>query len=744
MSQKGIPEFWWIFEHAMYHARVNKGAVIAQEKYFDILRNKIEKTRISAPGLCYETALSTDCDEVTHYAIPSHIDSLIVRETGSRTSAWVYLMTKLYIPLAAWFECAVEEILSKQQIDGIMLWYPFPSIERIAKKYSIPLIYYDIAPLRYPVYKTLAYIDFTGANGSKNEAAKRYANFLTELAQDSSFEQYILTPPEILALLLEDDHIEKLKLANQEPVYEYGIALSPEHPYSHAFNNMYSQSEFIWDVKNNIDESKALIRSHPGDTFWVKKVMWSGDIDDSSHVEDFISKCKRIITTNSKTAFLAMLFQRFVHIIKSDHTTFTPGASLSFSEDADKYAENNFISFITFAYFVPIEYANNEEYLSYRLNKPTEKELYVRHLSYLLMQKGIELDKFVKLSHSERMTALLPPPPSLRFKTKVIGIEIVYGCNFKCRMCPVTAHSDSRHEYMDIELFKHIVKQINETPSIETIYLFNFGEPLLHPEFRQLLEILSTSEVAEKAHVIMFTNGSLLAGDKADALIDIPVVNELNISFDGMGDKLSYEILRGKHYDTVSDNAKKFAKHVKAGNINLKIQTCSIIPDDVSLDAAREELLKVFAPMGIDVSCRYMHDYNGDDKLEVSGKKNDIIRGSCSFVESNSLYIRVNGEVSPCCAVYDLSFTVGNVCNNTFENIINSDSMNKVRHSLRMGNRANIAHCENCSLSLAIFSDEYALVYWENKVKNGELSDPDEYMYIFSELNVETNTLSNL
>jgi len=128
---------------------------------------------------------------------------------------------------------------------------------------------------------------------------------------------------------------------------------------------------------------------------------------------------------------------------------------------------------------------------------------------------------------------------------KTIGIELVRGCNFRCVMCPVTAHDKlGIIQHMDLELLEKITSQIEMNPTINTIWLFNFGEPLLHPRLRECLEIVSSSKVARNANVIMHTNASLLKGEKADALLDIPIVKQLVISFDGLGDKQSYEDLR--------------------------------------------------------------------------------------------------------------------------------------------------------------------------------------------------------
>ena len=46
--------------------------------------------------------------------------------------------------------------------------------------------------------------------------------------------------------------------------------------------------------------------------------------------------------------------------------------------------------------------------------------------------------------------------------------------------------------------------------------------------------------------------------------------------------------------------------------------------------------------MGVIVEYRNMHDYNGDENLEIKGEKLKLGE-SCGFIGANSLYLTVNG-----------------------------------------------------------------------------------------------------
>jgi hypothetical protein len=288
------------------------------------------------------------------------------------------------------------------------------------------------------------------------------------------------------------------------------------------------------------------------------------------------------------------------------------------------------------------------------------------------------------------------------FFPKTVGIDFVRGSNFTCPMCPVTSNaSPESQRFIDPALLQQLGNEIDRWPSIQTIWLFRFAEPLAHPRFRRCLEILHTSRVARDAFVIQHTNASLLTGDKAQAILDIPVIKKLVFSFDGFGDRHSFERLRGPHYNHVLANIRAFAHEAKTRRPDLILATCTILPRENEVPAldipprteARGQLDELFGPLGISVETRDMHDYSGNDNLPISGQKPARVFCGCHFVEQDFLYFTVNGRAQPCCAVYSESFHVGQFPRDTFDTLLNNDHMGRLRHALRMDRRAELPFC---------------------------------------------------
>ena len=110
---------------------------------------------------------------------------------------------------------------------------------------------------------------------------------------------------------------------------------------------------------------------------------------------------------------------------------------------------------------------------------------------------------------------------------KKIYIEITNVCNFACSFCYRSAR---KSVFMSAENFEIVVKKIR--PYTDYIYLHILGEPLLHPQFAQIIKIASDSGL----QINMTTNGSLLA-EKMNELLSLPL-RQINISLHDMEENI--------------------------------------------------------------------------------------------------------------------------------------------------------------------------------------------------------------
>lgn len=143
------------------------------------------------------------------------------------------------------------------------------------------------------------------------------------------------------------------------------------------------------------------------------------------------------------------------------------------------------------------------------------------------------------------------PIPSLRY----LEFLITDRCNLHCRHCYI---GESLHQ--DLPLVK-ILKIFEEFEEIQCLrLLLSGGEPLLHPHFWEINEVLREYPFRS----IMLSNGTLITEETAQKLR----VHEVQLSLDGM--KKGHESIRG---EGTFEKTLQALYHLQAVNIRVSIAT---------------------------------------------------------------------------------------------------------------------------------------------------------------------------
>ena len=106
----------------------------------------------------------------------------------------------------------------------------------------------------------------------------------------------------------------------------------------------------------------------------------------------------------------------------------------------------------------------------------------------------------------------------MRFRK--VYLEISNVCNLHCSFCPGTKRQQKR---MTEEEFGKALKALR--PYTDFLYFHLMGEPLCHPELERFLDLAGQAGF----RVILTTNGTLL-GKKQDILLKSPALHKVNVS----------------------------------------------------------------------------------------------------------------------------------------------------------------------------------------------------------------------
>ncbi|HOW83415.1 MAG TPA: radical SAM protein, partial [Spirochaetota bacterium] len=108
-----------------------------------------------------------------------------------------------------------------------------------------------------------------------------------------------------------------------------------------------------------------------------------------------------------------------------------------------------------------------------------------------------------------------------------VQVELSTFCNMSCRACVRSSIRDFAPRHLTTATAKKIAASLAGLPSLETIVLLGFGEPLCNPSFKKIL----AGFTALNKRMTLVSNGALMDASTADFLFSIPL-SELYLSWD--------------------------------------------------------------------------------------------------------------------------------------------------------------------------------------------------------------------
>ncbi len=138
-------------------------------------------------------------------------------------------------------------------------------------------------------------------------------------------------------------------------------------------------------------------------------------------------------------------------------------------------------------------------------------------------------------------------------------IEVTTRCNYNCVFC---SGRFMKQKDMDFETVK---KAIDMFPALETIQLQGEGEPLLNPQFFDMVKYAKDKGLK----VITITNGSLLTEENIRKLLESKI-DIVFVSIEAAQKDLYESIRRGGNYDKFIENLKRLVKMKKEGGYQTK------------------------------------------------------------------------------------------------------------------------------------------------------------------------------
>lgn len=266
-------------------------------------------------------------------------------------------------------------------------------------------------------------------------------------------------------------------------------------------------------------------------------------------------------------------------------------------------------------------------------------------------------------------------------KYKIVYLEITNVCNLTCDFCPETKR---KAEFMSEAAFKHILDQIK--PFTEYIYLHVKGEPLLHPNLGDFLDISY-----EKGFKVNITTNGTLIDKAADTLIKNSAVRQINFSLHSV-DGNQKVISKDEYIDSILNFSNRailessiiislrlwnldealLTEDQRRRNLDIihKIEENFKLPYKIQGNLSENKALKLWDRVYLNQD----YEFKWPDLKE----EEDFNKGTC-FGLRNQIAILVDGTVVPCCLDGEGIIHLGNIHEEKFSEIINGKRAENIR-----------------------------------------------------------------
>lgn len=281
---------------------------------------------------------------------------------------------------------------------------------------------------------------------------------------------------------------------------------------------------------------------------------------------------------------------------------------------------------------------------------------------------------------------------------KVIRLEPASLCNLACSHCP-TGLVDMERGVLAEDVYASFLKELNENKEhISVVVLYHGGEPLLSKYFFELIREIKS--IKKEIFIKTVSNGMALNDLNAQKILSSEL-DSIEFSLDGESPEDNEKIrLKSSTSKVLSniDNLLKIREKRKSA-IQVHISTTQFLKESEvpgAVPVIPNWLRSIFENRVNSIKSTYAlrwphmgkHQYR---EVTFGGETKNY----CDHV-INTMTIRANGDVVPCC--YDLTskLVMGNIKDEKLKSIWSGEKYSKLRDSIESKNPCGI--CMKCAV----------------------------------------------
>lgn len=278
-------------------------------------------------------------------------------------------------------------------------------------------------------------------------------------------------------------------------------------------------------------------------------------------------------------------------------------------------------------------------------------------------------------------------------------IEPTNNCNLKCVMCPNSLSEQQRRGFIEFRIFKKIIDEIKDFAYDTRVH--HRGESLLHPEIFEMIGYANRAGIKTELH----TNATLLTEDRATGLLNSGL-DFLSFSFDGF-EKGDHERIRvNSDFDRTLSNIIGFLDMKRRLGRKKPFTVIEVIEFDNGQNKSMEEKVALisgfkqrFHLLPLDkFILKPPHNWGGS--YQIRNPKSETRNPNytpCTFPWF-ALVVLWDGTVLTCPQDFYAEYPLGNVKENSINEIWNNSRMQSLRKRMISKELEGVGCCQSCDM----------------------------------------------
>lgn len=294
-------------------------------------------------------------------------------------------------------------------------------------------------------------------------------------------------------------------------------------------------------------------------------------------------------------------------------------------------------------------------------------------------------------------TRLRSLPPLLYF-------DVTNVCTLRCPLCPTgRALPGYAKGFMSLELFRTILDELGDTALCAGLY--NWGEPLLHPDLLSMIEAAHAKGLATH----LSSNLNTPSEDRLRALLASPL-DQLVVSCDGVDEESYGHYRRGGSFARVMENLRFLLARRRGKRPFIVWQYLVMRHNERDMQRAQElaaelgvDLLQ-FAPINLcdvpfvgGLEPALASEWLPESRaIRPAYERATLSPEPCPYLWRMAFFSH-DGSVNPCCDVFDQRHAFGKIdATHSFEEIWNSPRFVSARARFAGGRETEPTICTAC------------------------------------------------